>query len=316
MLAAVGLGAYVAALFHLLTHAFFKALLFLSSGSVIQGVEHGHNHTGQESGADHGEPFDPQDMRNMGGLRSRMKVTYWVYLIGALSLAGIPPLAGFFSKDEILADASLGNLTVYVLLAAAAFLTAFYMGRQILLVFFGKARSEAAAHAVENPPVMTVPLMVLAGLTVVAGALNFPGLHSLANWLEHTLGAIEVTEFQWLVAGLSVALALIAIAFSWLLYGRRSIAAGGRDPLQRILGPVFVGMERKWWVDELYEVIVIRPYVALAAFLAQVVDWRFWHDWFHDRVLANSYNKGARRLAQMFDLRLIEIGRASCRERV
>ncbi len=122
MVAAVGMGAYVAGMFHLVTHAFFKALLFLSSGSVIQGVEFGHHHAPHNA---HGEEFDPQDMRNMGGLRIRMKTTFWVYLIGALALAGIPPLAGFFSKDEILAFASEYNPFILVLLVAAAFLTAF-----------------------------------------------------------------------------------------------------------------------------------------------------------------------------------------------
>jgi NADH-quinone oxidoreductase subunit L len=156
MVAAVGLGAYVAGMFHLVTHAFFKALLFLGSGSVIQGVEHGHHHLEHHEGEDEAT-FDPQDMRNMGGLRRRMPTTFVVYLIGALALAGIPPLAGFFSKDEILLDASLTNGWVYGLLTVAAFLTAFYMGRQVWMVFFGKARSEPAAQAEESPALMTVP---------------------------------------------------------------------------------------------------------------------------------------------------------------
>ena len=306
MMAAVGIGAYVAGMFHLVTHAFFKALLFLSSGSVIQGVEHGHHHAahGEEQG--HGEPFDPQDMRNMGGLRSRMKVTYWVYLIGSLALAGLPPLAGFFSKDEILADASTENMLVYVLLAIAAFFTAFYMGRQILMVFFGEARSDAAAHAVENPPVMTVPLIVLAGLSIVGGALNLPGLHTLTDWLEHTLHHAHVTAFNFQVAGLSILFALAAIGLSFVLYGRSPLTKGQPDPLRKILGPIFVGMENKWWVDELYELLFIRPYIYLADFLADVIDWRFWHDWFHDNVLGAAYRNGSQWLAQAFDLRVID----------
>jgi len=155
MVAAVGMGAFVAGMFHLVTHAFFKALLFLSAGSVIQGVEAGHHHVEHDPAlkgkAKNLHGFDPQDMRNMGGLRHRMKTTYWVYLIGALALAGIAPLAGFWSKDEILAEANHLVPGVYWLLTVAAFFTAFYMGRQILMVFFGEARSEPAAHARENP---------------------------------------------------------------------------------------------------------------------------------------------------------------------
>ncbi|MGD8632643.1 MAG: NADH-quinone oxidoreductase subunit L [Anaerolineales bacterium] len=304
MMAAVGIGAYVAGMFHLVTHAFFKALLFLSSGSVIQGVEHGHHHLEHE-GAHSDEPFDPQDMRNMGGLRSRMKVTFWVYLIGALALAGLPPLAGFFSKDEILADASMESTVVYVLLAVAAFFTAFYMGRQILMVFFGKARSKPAEHAVENPPVMTVPLMILAGLSIVGGALNLPGVHALTDWLEHSIHA-HVTDFNVQVALISTGLALVAIIVSWLLYGRRKMEEGQADPLRSILGPVFVGMENKWWVDELYELLFIRTYIWLAHFFAQTIDWRFWHDWFHDSVLGAFYRNGTRWLAMTFDLRVID----------
>jgi NADH-quinone oxidoreductase subunit L len=306
MMAAVGLGAYVAGMFHLVTHAFFKALLFLSSGSVIQGVEHGHHHFEHDHGSGHAEPFDPQDMRNMGGLRSRMPITFWVYLIGALALAGIPPLAGFFSKDEILADASLTNNLVYVLLAAAAFLTAFYMGRQILMVFFGQPRSEAAGNARENPPVMTIPLMMLAGLSILGGALNLPGVHTLTDWLEHTLENVHATEFNILVAAISVGLAIAAIVLAWTLYGRETLKQGQPDPLRRILGPLFTALEHKWWVDELYAFLFIRPYIRIAGFLADTLDWRFWHDWFHDSVLGASFRNGTRWLAQSFDLNVID----------
>jgi NADH-quinone oxidoreductase subunit L len=303
MMAAVGIGAYVAGMFHLVTHAFFKALLFLSSGSVIQGVEHGHHHAAHGE-ADH--DFDPQDMRNMGGLRSRMKITFWVYLIGSLALAGLPPLAGFFSKDEILADASMENMVVYLLLAIAAFFTAFYMGRQVLMVFFGEPRSEGAAQAVENPPVMTVPLMILAGLSILGGALNLPGIHTLTDWLEHTLHHAHAAEFNFQVAGLSVLFAVAAILLSFVLYGREPMKKGQADPLRKILGPIFVGMENKWWVDELYTLLFIKPYIFIASFLADVIDWRFWHDWFHDNVLGAAYQNGSRWLAQVFDLQVID----------
>ncbi|MFN2120907.1 MAG: proton-conducting transporter membrane subunit, partial [Anaerolineales bacterium] len=286
----------------LVTHAFFKALLFLSSGSVIQGVEHGHHHVEHDSHGG-GEDFDPQDMRNMGGLRKRMPITFWVYLIGALALAGLPPLAGFFSKDEILADASAESLVVYILLAAAAFLTAFYMGRQILMVFFGKFRSEPAAHATENPPVMTIPLMMLAGLAIVGGGLNLPGLHSLTSWLEHTITHAHVTDFNVQVAITSVLLALFAIAAAWLLYGRKTMAKGDRDPLRAILGPVFVGMENKWWVDELYAAILLNPYKRLSRMLVvgegeENEGSEFWEHFVHEIVIG----KGYRAFAEFMDL--------------
>ncbi|MCA9982121.1 MAG: NADH-quinone oxidoreductase subunit L, partial [Anaerolineales bacterium] len=157
MIAAVGMGAYVAGMFHLITHALFKALLFMGSGSIIHGMEHGHHHYLDHHGG-HGDDhhgghddFDPQDMRTMGGLRHKMPWTFWTYIVGTLALAGIFPFAGFWSKDEILAHASWNQTAlagewiypvVYVLLTLAAFCTAFYMGRQIKMVFFGEPRSE------------------------------------------------------------------------------------------------------------------------------------------------------------------------------
>ena len=305
MVAAAGLGAYVAAMFHLITHAFFKALLFLSSGSVIQGIEQGLHHAEHE-GAEIEEPFDPQDMRNMGGLRSRMKITFWVYLIGALALSGFPPLAGFFSKDEILADARIENTGLFLVLLAAAFLTTFYMGRQILMVFFGKPRTKPAAHAKENPPTMTIPLLILGLLSVIAGALNAPGLHTLTDWLDDTLEHVHVTEFSISVAGLAVIFSTVAVVLAWMIYGRKPMKKGEPDPLRRILGPIFTGMENKWWVDELYQFLFVGPYVKLSQFLADVVDWRFWHDWFHDTVLAKTYRSLSYWLAWTFDLRFID----------
>ncbi|NJN79288.1 MAG: hypothetical protein HC797_01770 [Anaerolineales bacterium] len=261
MVAAVGMGAYVAGMFHLITHAFFKALLFLSAGSVILGLERGHHHLAhadhhddghkkpklkgkkkkEESHDshghdDHGEVFDPGDMRNMGGVRKTMPNTFWLYLIGTLALAGIFPFAGFWSKDEILLDASLHNQIVYWLLTIAAFFTAFYMGRQIWMVFFGEARTDAAKHAEESPKVMTLPLVVLAILSVVGGALNLPGTHQLGHWLEYTLGHGEAPEFSIGIAVASTALALVAILISWLIYGRKPLMKVNQlDPMKNRL---------------------------------------------------------------------------------
>jgi NADH-quinone oxidoreductase subunit L len=295
MVAAVGMGAYVAGMFHLVTHAFFKALLFLSAGSIILGLERGHHHLAHHGGGHdnhHEEVFDPGDMRNMGGLRKTMPVTFWLYMIGTLALAGIVPFAGFWSKDEILLDASLRYPTVYILLTIAAFFTAFYMGRQIWMVFFGEARHEAAAHAEESPKVMTVPLMVLAALALLGGALNLPfeGFHNLTQWLGHTLGEVEGLPLNLQVAGISTLLALIAILVSWLIYGRNPLKKGQPDPLKKPLGFVFTGMENKWFVDEGYWAVFVDRYVDIARFLADVVDWKFWHDWFHEKVIAGTYN--------------------------
>ncbi|MCK5315639.1 MAG: NADH-quinone oxidoreductase subunit L [Anaerolineales bacterium] len=314
MVAAVGMGAFVAGIFHLVAHAFFKALLFLSAGSVILGIERGHHHLEHghhEGDDDHEEVFDPSDMRNMGGLRKKMPVTFWVYLIGAVALAGVPPFAGFFSKDEILTEAiELNFISVDVLLALAAIFTAFYMGRQIWMVFFGKPRHEAAGHAVESPAIITVPLMILAFLSIFGGGLNIPRVHTFTHWLEHYFEEFDVhlhaAEFNYGVAISATLLALIAIFLSWLLYGRKPLTKGQPDPLKRILGPVFTVLENKYWVDELYRALFVNPYIAISRFLAETIDWRFWHDWFHDTLLARSYRHFARFLSGPVDLGVID----------
>jgi len=360
MVAAVGLGAYTAGMFHLVTHAFFKALLFLSAGSVIHAVEAGHHalHAGEHPApaaapaaahdpshashdshdshapvADthaetpaaapaHAAPeFDPQDMRNMGGLWARLPVTKWVYLIGALALAGIVPFSGFWSKDEILLAAQGKNPLVYILLTVAAFLTAFYIGRQILMVFFGKARTEAASHAQENPPIMTVPLIILAILAAFGGLLNWPiiagwapsGANALSGWLNHTLVAAPAAEagsaegsLNFLVAGLSTLFAVIGLALAYGLYRARPATVDERDPLQGILGPLFGWLRDKWYIDELYSLLILRPYGWLAWLLADVIDWRFWHDWFHEVVIAGVFNTLAHFTADFVDLGVVD----------
>ena len=318
MVAAVGMGAYVAGMFHLVTHAFFKALLFLSAGSVILGLEHAHHHMEHNSQLklpmdENDLHFDPQDMRNMGGLRNRMKISFWVYLIGAIALTGIPPLAGFWSKDEILTDAANFNPLAYWMMLAAAFLTAFYMGRQILMVWFGKPRSLPAEHANESPPIITVPLIILAALAATGGALNLPMWHTFTHWLEDSLGHLHAVEFSLQIAGVSSFLVLAAIFLAWLLYGRKYQAMQELppdkrpdDPLRPILGPVFTALNHAWWMDELYWTIIINPYVSLAHFLADVVDWRFWHDWFHNTVIVGGYNKLTQVLSIQIDLGVID----------
>lgn len=340
MVAAVGMGAFVAGMFHLVTHAFFKALLFLSSGSVIQGLERGHHHVEHDpilrrKMKQHGAHFDPQDMRNMGGLRYRMKTTFWVYLIGALALAGIFPLAGFWSKDEILLEAMHLNPAVYWLLTIAAFFTAFYMTRQIVMVFFGEPRTEPAAHAEESPPVMTVPLIILAGLSVLGGALNLPYLHTFKKWLVSSLGEVAhaaegaaeaankvaAESSAWYLLGgldlrvalISTFLALLAIALGWWMYTRRyqalqqlPLAKRPDDPMRSLIGPIFTVLENKYWFDELYNLILVNRYVDLARFLAQKVDWDFWHDFFHDKIIAGGYRGLTWLFSKPIDLGIID----------
>ncbi|MEI6288999.1 MAG: NADH-quinone oxidoreductase subunit L [Chloroflexota bacterium] len=309
MVAAVGMGAFAAGMFHLITHAFFKALLFLSAGSVILGMERGHHHLAHghhDDGGHHDEEvFDPGDMRNMGGLRKQMPVTFWLYMIGTVALAGIFPFAGFWSKDEILADAFKEYPHVYWLLSIAAFLTAFYMGRQIWMVFFGKPRHEVAKHAEESPLIMTAPLMVLAALSIFGGMLNIPGVHTLTLWLEHTI-KITSREFNPTVALVSTGLALLAIFASWWLYLRKPMEAGQIDPLKKMLGPLFTGMENKWYIDEAYWFLIVDRYVDLARFLAQTVDWDFWHEWFHNSVVARGFVGLTRFLADPVDLGVVD----------
>jgi NADH-quinone oxidoreductase subunit L len=170
------------------------------------------------------------------------------------------------------------------------------MGRQIWMVFFGESRHEAASKAEESPRVITVPLMVLACLSVLGGVLNLPkalvgtgAAEKLSLWLELTI-SIKSGEFIGSVALISTGLALLAILISWLLYGRSPLKAGEVDPLKKILGPIFTGMEHKWYVDEGYKVLFIDRYVDIAHFTADVIDGRFLHDWIHEKVIVGTYN--------------------------
>jgi NADH-quinone oxidoreductase subunit L len=260
MVAAVGLGAFVAAAFHLITHAFFKALLFLGSGSVIHGVEHGAHETG-----DH---INPNDMTHMGGLRKKMPLTFWTFLIGGLTLSGFPLItAGFWSKDEILAEAyGTSHLAIFVVLALAALITAFYTGRQITMTFLGKARSKAAEHARESTWTMTLPLVVLAIFSVVIGwagvPRGFPVLSSFVpnfvhEFVDSTLiEQSEVLEFNPVPLLVSVGVALGGLLIGFLMY--RRIEAGAPDPLAR-LGRVYVWIQNKYYFDELYDFLFVRP---------------------------------------------------------
>ncbi len=237
MVAGLSLGeaGYTAGLFHLFTHAFFKALLFLGAGSVIHAV-HSNN------------------MSEMGGLRSKMPITFWTFLIGSAALAGIPPLAGFWSKDEILTVAFEGkHYLVWGVAALTAILTAFYMTRAVLMTFYGTYRGHGEPH--ESPRTITGPLVALAGLAAVAGLLNAApfGWHAFSDWVFVGHEAHH-GEFNYGIAGFSVIAALAAIAFGYRLYATWR----ERDPV-RALGPVYTLLENKYYLDDIYMKGIVRP---------------------------------------------------------
>jgi NADH-quinone oxidoreductase subunit L len=214
MFLAVGSGAYTAAIFHMVTHAFFKALLFLGSGAVIHGMGH------------------EQDMRRMGALRKVMPVTAATFIVGWLAIAGVPPFAGFWSKDDILLAAYDKSPVLWALGLVTALLTAYYMTRQVIMVFYGEARwhdahEQHGAHGDfephESPAIMLLPLVVLAGLSIVGGGLNLPfNAHTekLTLWLEPVLGAHESTTSKVPLAAVATAVALIGIAVSIMVYAK------------------------------------------------------------------------------------------------
>jgi NADH-quinone oxidoreductase subunit L len=266
MFLAVGSGAYVAAIFHMVTHAFFKALLFLGSGSVIHGMHH------------------EQDMRRMGALRKLMPVTAFTFIIGWLAIAGVPPFAGFWSKDEILLYSLAKSPVLYVLGLVAALLTAYYMTRQVIMVFYGKARwhdahDEHGAHGDftphESPKIMLLPLVVLAGLSTVGGALQLPfssDLHFLEKWLEPVVefGEADIHgtwayDNKYLLLGLAVVIALAGIALSVAVYGKKKIA-----PIEPKV------LEQGWYYDKSITAFMGGPgrriFDGIAWFDAHVVD--------------------------------------------
>jgi NADH-quinone oxidoreductase subunit L len=269
MFLAAGLGAYSAALFHVMTHAFFKALLFLGSGSVIHAMS------------------GDQDMDHMGGLKKHLPITRWTYLIGTLAIAGIPGFAGFFSKDEILhAAAANGQWILWAVGLITAGLTAFYMFRSYYLTFEGEFRGthEQEHHLHESPPSMTIPLCILAVGAVVSGWVGLPKLVSEVNrfhhWLEPVIaspGGIAPAEHEMgsgAEAGLIAIAVLIAVA-GWLAarsaYGGNQGLATGYAWAARL--PVLHRLLlNKWYVDEIYDRLIVRPLAALSRFFWKVVD--------------------------------------------
>jgi len=248
MMLALGVGSVSAAMFHLFTHAFFKALLFLGAGSVIHSV-----HT--------------QDIREMGGLGGKMKVTAWTFAIGALALSGIPPLSGFWSKDAILAAALEKQPILFAVGLIAAFFTALYMARLFFLVFAGKPKQEQQAK--ESPSVMTVPLIVLAVLAAVAGFVETP----FNGWLGEWLGEKAEHHAAGLVMVVSAAVGLLGFYIGWLIYAKGSVR---RDAVSSRMPGLVALLERKYYIDELYHIVFVKPLQglgkALEAFDHYIVD--------------------------------------------
>jgi NADH-quinone oxidoreductase subunit L len=329
MFMALGAGAFSTAIFHVMTHAFFKACLFLGSGSVIHAMEHAHGHHGHGHGhddhgqenhhhghhdADHAhhdhhhtanrdtevvlEPllpvtpdphaFDPQDIRTMGGLRKYMPSTFWTFWISTLAIAGIPGLSGFFSKDEILGKVfAAGHYSgmyyfVYTIGILTAFLTAFYMSRLTYLTFSGQERypADMAHKPHESSALITIPLWILAILAIVGGYVGLPEIigHGEYNWISHHwlaaeahghplvhnrhLHAEEITEIILII--LSIAIAFIGRGFALSLYQKYDLAAD--EKVKAFFGSFYTVLQNKFYVDELYNATIVRPFVYISRF--------------------------------------------------
>ena len=256
MFLALGSGAYVAAVFHVMTHAFFKALLFLGSGSVIHAMG--------------GE----QDIRKMGGLSKKLKITYITFLVGCIAIAGIPPFSGFFSKDAILLGAFEKSPVFYGIALFAAMLTAFYMFRLLFITFSGKFRGteEQQHHLHESPPAMTIPLVVLAVLAFAGGFIGIPAVFSehgdrlgafLAPVIAPHEGEAVSHSLELTLMALSTVLVLVMIVLAWMMY--RNYREKATTGFGKIL-------ENKWYVDELYDAVIVKPLNALAGFLKSFVE--------------------------------------------
>jgi NADH-quinone oxidoreductase subunit L len=260
MVAAMGAGAYTAGLFHLFTHAFFKALLFLAAGSVIHSVH-------------------SNDMSDMGGLKKFMPRTYWTFILGTLALIGIFPFAGFFSKDEILASMryagghgqAVANF-ILVLGVAGAFITAFYMTRAVALTFHGAYKGHAHPH--ESPAMMTLPLMGLAFFAVTAGWVNIPGIYTgFTEWLRTRVPLIEfdfhhAESFDWPLLAVVTPLALVGIGIGWWLYGKDKDTQAERDSFSiPVLWPLF---DNLYYINDFYSAAIVRPTMGP---IARVVLW-------------------------------------------
>jgi NADH-quinone oxidoreductase subunit L len=262
MFLALGVGAYTGAVFHVMTHAFFKALLFLGAGSVIHAMS--------------GE----QDIRNMGGLKKYMSVTHITFLLACLAIAGMPPFSGFFSKDEILAAAYERSPLLWGVGVAGAIMTAFYMFRLYAMTFLGKFRGthEQEHHLHESPKAMTIPLIILAILSVVGGWIGIPevfmhGGHRLEAFLEPVFAQSNTLTvkhplshvMEYTLMGVSVAAALGALVFAWSKFSKYQKVEKEETGLGKVLA-------NKWYVDELYDTIIVKPVLSIAKYLNNIFE--------------------------------------------
>jgi NADH-quinone oxidoreductase subunit L len=266
MFLGLGVGAYVGAVFHVMTHAFFKALLFLAAGSVIHALHH------------------EQDIRKMGGLKKYLPITHFTFLIGCLAIAGIPPFSGFFSKDEILVAAYAKNPLYYYIGLAGALLTAFYMFRLYTLTFLGTFRSSVGHHGEqanqevhESPAAMTIPLMVLAILAAIGGFVGIPGIFNekfgtshylqafLSPVIQHNNEGIHDEGTEYLLLALSVV--LIVLSCIWAVRKFKPYTYSDEAPtgFARLLA-------NKFYVDEIYDAVIVRPLKAFAHFLDESIE--------------------------------------------
>lgn len=256
MFLGLGVGAYTGSVFHVMTHAFFKALLFLGAGSVIHALHH------------------EQDMRNMGGLKKYMPVTHWTFLIACIAIAGIPPFSGFFSKDEILAAAYAKNPVYWVLGVIGAGMTAFYMFRLYATTFLGQFRGteEQKHHLHESPVAITIPLIILAVLAFGGGFFNVPAIFGGGQQLHHYLAPVLTTEHEHEIAhstelmlmGVSVGVALLAAIIALTKYAKKP-ELNEPEGLGKVLA-------NKWYIDELYDAVIVNPLLALGGFFKNVIE--------------------------------------------
>jgi len=301
MFLAVGTGAMTAGIFHLATHAFFKALLFLGSGSVIFAMHRAYHHTHVHE--------DAQDMRNMGGLARYMPWTAALMWIATLAIAGLPPLAGFFSKDEILTAAhARGHVQAIWLVfwgfgLVTALLTAFYMTRLMLYTFHGPNRTGEAerAHLHEAPWIMTGPLAVLGLLTLLGGLLNVPELYRGSAWLHHWLepvtapGAALIPDVhlsrssEWLLVGIAVLTAVVGVVGAWRLLKPAELVPAKQAPEERGFARI---LRHKWYVDEIYDALFVRPLM----WLSREILWKRVDQQAIDGAAVNGAARGARAL--------------------
>lgn len=261
---ALGAGAYSSAVFHVTTHAFFKALLFLGAGSVIHAMG--------------GE----QDIRRMGGLKKALPITFMTMILGTIAISGVPPFSGFFSKDEMLAHVYEYSPVLWFIGSVTSMLTAFYMFRMMFLTFWGSFRGthEQKHHLHESPKSMTVPLMILAALSVIGGALGLPEFWGTKNWMAENLNPVLLRknpsilshETEWTLMGLAVAAALVTIYFAYMMFIKNKVLPAEKEtdmkPFQRVIF-------NKYYVDEFYDNLIRKPLDGISSALYKFFDLKF-----------------------------------------